>query len=115
MAEEKDKLAVVWTSGDREVALEMVFMYTLNAKLKGWWDDITLILWGPSQKLIAGDEELQARLKKIVRQGITVEACLACSDDYAVTEKLKSLEIDVKYMGVPLTDYIKKGRHVITF
>ncbi len=28
----KDKLVVVWTSGDKEVALKMVFMYTFNAK-----------------------------------------------------------------------------------
>ena len=27
-----DKLMVLWTSGDRDVALKMVFMYTLNAK-----------------------------------------------------------------------------------
>ncbi len=36
MTEKDDGLVVVWTSGDREVALEIVFMYTLNSKLKGW-------------------------------------------------------------------------------
>ena len=33
MSDNKDKLVVVWTSGDREVALKMVFMYTINSKL----------------------------------------------------------------------------------
>lgn len=42
-----NELVVLWTSGDREVALKMVFMYTLNSKLKGWWKDVTLIVWGP--------------------------------------------------------------------
>jgi hypothetical protein len=47
-----EKLVIVWTSGDREVALKMVFMYTLNAKTRAWWDDITLVVWGPSAKLL---------------------------------------------------------------
>ena len=40
-----EKLFVLWSSGDREVAKKMVFMYTLNAKLNGWWNDISLIVW----------------------------------------------------------------------
>lgn len=43
-----DKLVVLWTSGDRDVAMNMVFMYTLNAKLAGWWQDVTFILNDPS-------------------------------------------------------------------
>lgn len=115
MAESGEKLVVVWSSADREVAKEMVFMYTLNAKLRGWWNDITFILWGPSEKLIASDLELQGRLRKMIQEGIVAEACRACSDDYGVTESLEKLGIDVKYMGVPLTDYVKEGRHVLTF
>ena len=54
----EDKLAVLWTSGDREVALKMVFMYTYNSKLQGWWEDVTLIIWGPSAKLLSMDTEV---------------------------------------------------------
>lgn len=43
-----DRLMVIWSSGDREVALKMVFMYTRNAKIKGWWDEVKLVVWGPS-------------------------------------------------------------------
>ena len=35
-SEKPSELVVLWTSGDRDVALKMVFMYTLNSKLKGW-------------------------------------------------------------------------------
>ena len=109
------KLVVVWTSGDREVALKMVFMYTFNAKKRGWWDDITFIVWGPSEKLLAEDKELQDYLKKMFDVGVRVEACKACSDMYSVSESLENLGVDVKYMGVPLTDYIKEDLKVITF
>ena len=39
MLAEEEKLVILWTSGDREVALKMVFMYTYNAKKYGWWDE----------------------------------------------------------------------------
>ena len=50
---EKEELVVLWTSGDPEVATKMLFMYTYNAKKFGWWDKITLIVWGPSAKLLS--------------------------------------------------------------
>ena len=37
---EKSKLLVVWTSGDKEVAEKMVYMYTYNAKKQGWFDEV---------------------------------------------------------------------------
>ena len=43
---EDRELVVLWTSGDREVALKMVFMYIFNAKSRGWWEEIRLIIWG---------------------------------------------------------------------
>jgi len=109
------KLAVIWTSGDREVALKMVFMYVSNAPRFNWWKDITLVVWGPSAKLLAEDQELQDYLKKMIDSGIVIKACKACSDQFGVSEKLAELGVDVKYMGGELTDYIKEGRHVLTF
>lgn len=110
-----DKLVVLWTSGDRDVAMNMVFMYTLNAKLAGWWQDVTFIVWGPSSKLLCGDAELQAELGKMKNAGIVLEACIACAERYGITGKLRELGLDVKGMGKPLTDYIKEGRRVLTF
>lgn len=112
-----DKLVVVWTSGDRDVALKMVFMYTYNGSESrfGWWKDITLIVWGPSAKLLSEDKELQDYVATMKKAGITLEACKACSDMYEVSDQLEKLGIDVKYMGQQLTDYIKEGRHVVTF
>lgn len=110
----EDKLTVVWSSGDREVALSMVFMYTYNAKKYGWWKDITLLVWGPSQKLLAGDKELQDYVKKMKDEGINVMACKACADMYGVAGACTDLGVDVKYVGVDLTNFIKDS-HVVTF
>jgi len=113
--DDNKKLVIVWSSGDREVALKMVFMYALNSKLNGWWDDITLIIWGPSSDLLSQDYELQEYLNRIKKAGIVVEACKACTDMSRVSDRLQQLGVDVKYIGEAFTAYIKEGRKIITF
>jgi hypothetical protein len=110
-----EKLYVLWSSGDREVATKMVFMYTLNAKLRGWWNDVSLIVWGPSAKLVSQDKELQAKIKEIKDAGVELLACKACSDSYGVSDSLEALGIEVKYMGEPLTQLLKGNDKIITF
>jgi hypothetical protein len=110
-----DSLVVLWTSGDKEVATKMVFMYTLNAKKRKWWAAVTLIVWGPSAKLLSEDADLQQKIAEMKAEGIKLEACKACADQYGISSSLENLGIDVKYMGIPLTEYIKKGEHILTF
>lgn len=111
---EADKLVVVWTSGDKDVAMKMVFMYTYNAKKQGWWDDVTLLVWGPSSKLLSEDKDLQDYVKKMMDSGVHIMACKACADQYGVADKLKALGVTVKYTGQDLTKFIKE-RKVVTF
>lgn len=110
-----DKLVVVWTSGDREVALKMTFLYTYNAQRNAWWKDITLLIWGPSGKLLTEDIELQDDVKKMQEAGVHIIACKGCADSYGISDKLEALGVTVRYTGVELTNYIKENRHVITF
>ena len=109
-----EKLVIVWSSADREVALYMVFMYISTSKQLGMWDDITLVVWGPSAKLLSEDEALQIHIKHMIELGVVVKACKMCSDSYGVSHKLEKLGIIVKYMK-ELTDYIKEGRNILTF
>jgi hypothetical protein len=113
MSAEKKSLVVLWTSGDREVALKMVFMYTLNARLKGWWEEVILIVWGPSAKLLSQDQELKGKIREMKEAGVVLEACKACADLYGVSPALEQMGIEVKYMGVPLSDYLKEDRAVL--
>ena len=110
-----DKLVVVWTSDDPYVAERVAFMYTHNAKKNGWFKEVTLIVWGPSAKLISENIKLQDEVKAMQKDGVEVEACIACSNAYGVTEDLKMLGYDVKGMGKPLTEYLKSGAIVLTF
>ena len=110
-----DNLLLLWTSGDREVATRMVFMYAKNSKLKSWWTRVKLVIWGPSAQLLATDQEIQKGLEELKTVGVEVQACRACADSYGVSDKLKSLGIEVIYMGEPLTQMLKAGWTCLTF
>jgi hypothetical protein len=117
MKEEKteDHLLIVWTSGDPEVALKMVFMYAYNAQKNGWWDQVSLLIWGPSEKLSAENVEIQEYLAKMKEAGVKLIACKACADMYGVCPKLEDMQVDVRYTGTFLTDYIKSGKKIVSF
>lgn len=112
---DRSKLAVVWTSGDSEVAHKMCLMYTHAAKNAKWFDDVTLIVWGPSSRLLAGDKELQAKIKSMMASGVKVQACVACADMYGVADDLRAMGIEVKGMGKPLSELLKSDWKVLTF
>ena len=108
-AQPNSRLAVIWTSSDPEVAHRVCFMYTDNAKKLKWFDEVTLIVWGPSASLLAGDKDLQAEIKRMLNDGVKIQACQACSDSYGVSGRLRTMGIDVRFMGKPLTNLLKEG------
>ena len=112
---EKEKLCVIWSSADKDVAFSMVFMYTLNAKLHGWFKTVRLVVWGPSSKLLSEDSDLQDYIAKMKEAGVELQACKACADMHGVCDDLSTLGIDVKYMGEPLTEILKGDWATLTF
>lgn len=115
MQDQNDKLVVIWSSDDPYVAERVALMYAHAAKRNKWFKDVTLIIWGPSAKLIAENSKLQKKLKMMIADGIKIEACSACTNSYGTTEILRKMGYDAKPMGVPLTDYLKGGARVLTF
>ncbi len=112
---EPDTLCILWTSADADVALKMVFMYA-NASIQNkWWNEVELIVWGPSAKLTAENKEIQETLTKLMKAGVKMKACKACADSYGVSDKLSALGIEVKYMGQPLTGILKSDKKLLTF
>jgi hypothetical protein len=105
-------LVVLWTSGDKEVALKMAFMYSLNSKRFKWgWKDVTLVVWGPSSKLLDEDRELQEYLSRMKEAGVKLLACKKCSDLYRVSDGLRRLGVEVKYMGKLLTEFLRNDNY----
>ena len=112
---EPDKLAVLWASGDPEVAHKVCLMYTHAAKKNNFFKEVKLIIWGPSSRLLAADKSVQEKVKSMADDGVTLVACIACADSYGVSDTLRDMGIEVKPMGRPLTDMLKQGWKVLTF
>jgi hypothetical protein len=110
-----DTLVVLWSSGDPEVAEKACLMYTGAAKKNGWFKEVILIVWGPSEKLVVENSKLKEKVASLKKDGVIVEACVACSNMYGVTNELKVCEVDVKGMGVPLTRYLKRGYKIVSY
>ncbi len=110
-----DTLVVLWTSEDPEVAEKVCFMYTHNALKKGWFKNVILIVWGPSANLLASNSRIESKVKSMISDGIQLQACKACSDSYGVSEKLQDIGVEVIYMGMPLTKYLKSGYPTLNF
>ncbi len=110
-----NKLLIVWSTAEIEVAKKMVLLYSSVILPRGYWDQAHLMIWGPSAKLLAENEELQEMVSKIKETGVELTCCVVCSNEYGVTEKLASLGIDMIHTGEILTDALKKDWKVITF
>ncbi|MFO8000958.1 MAG: DsrE family protein [Marinilabilia sp.] len=113
--ENSDTLVVVWTSGDPYVAERVCLMYTHGAKTQEWFDEVILVVWGPSAKLMAENKKLRKKVRQMQEDGVVLEACVNCADSYDVAGELREFGFDVKGMGKPLTDYLKSGAKVLTF
>lgn len=110
----KDHLYILWTNGDPITAEKMVFMYGINSLLKGWWEKVTLIIWGTPAKLSVENIEIQNKIKTALDAGVHVTACKACADQLGVTEALENMNVEVIYWGEPLTKILKSGETLLT-
>jgi len=110
-------LVVVWASGDPDVAHRVALMYAHGAKNAEWFEEVRLIIWGPSQRLLAGDQDLKDKIAALREDGVIVEACVACTQTFGLVEILRvELDLPVKPMGAPLSAYLKDPEvSVITF
>lgn len=109
-----NKLNILWTTNNKDTIINMIAMYSINALKRGWWEEVNIIIWGASAKLIGEDMEIQDYVKQMLEAGVQVEGCLACSEQFGVTETLRSIGVDLKYMGEPLTAYLKADEKILT-
>lgn len=107
-------LYILWTNADPITAEKMVAMYAANSLKHGWWENVTVIVWGAPAKLVAEDPMVQRCIRALLEAEVHVSACKACADQLGVTEKLTELGIEVKYWGEGLTDILKSGAKLLT-
>ncbi len=62
IATPSDTLVVLWSSGDPDVAEKACLMYAHAAKKYNWFKEVILIVWGPSEKLLAENSKLKDKI-----------------------------------------------------
>jgi len=112
---QKQRLCIVWSSADPDVAKSTCFMYALNAKRFNWFDEVHVIVWGPSARLLVKDESVRAHFNAARKMGVKMEACLLSAKSLGVDQEMKKLGLKVGLMGIPLSARLKSGWKVITF
>jgi len=111
-----NKLVVLWKTDNLIDIQEMVIPYIHNSKKRNWWDEVEVIIWGASQKVIAENFDIKLDIESMIHDGIKISACKSCSDNLCVTTHLTDLGIDVLYTGELLTDRLQSSDcKVITF
>lgn len=111
---QRNKVVVLWVNGDAESAMAMALMYAKYSKVRGWWEEVELVVWGPSTKETLVNEEVKAAISELLDLGVEVTACLSCAERYGIADDLRALGIDVKRMGPVLTEYLKNDIKVLT-
>ena len=110
---DQNHLYILWTNADPVTAEKMVFMYGVNARLRDWWQEVTIIIWGSPAKLVADSAEVQKKVVQALAAGVKLSACKACADQLGVTEKLLDLGIEVRFWGEPLTELLKSDAKLL--
>jgi len=111
-----NKLLIVWSSGEKEVATKLILLYGSVMLERKYWDEATIMIWGPSAKLLANDSELQERVKTVQKTGVKFNACVVCADEYGISKELDSMGIDLIHTGEMLTEALQGDEtKVITF
>jgi len=111
-----DKLLIVWSSGEKEVAKKLVLLYGSVMLERNYWREATIMIWGPSAKLLAEDKEIQKDFIRVKESGVAFNACVVCTDEYKVSKKLASLGVELIHTGEMLTEALKSDNtKVITF
>ena len=112
--EEKKSLHILWTNADLETARFMLMMYATNSMLRNWWEEVTVIIWGATARLVAENEVIQDSMKTAVQAGVKFTACEACARQLGVAEKLEALGVEVIKWGQPLTEILQNKEHLLT-
>ena len=111
---DNSRLLILWTTGDPLTSRDMVLLYATNAIKHNWWDEVTLLMWGASDSLVAENTEIQDKLHLAIEAGVRVIACRKCAEEQNVATALKELGVKVFYTGEFLTEWLKSDNQVLS-
>ena len=110
-----NKVFILLSSGDREKLLLVGLVYPLNAAKNKWMDEVKIIVFGPAEKLLAYDTEVQKKVKECEKAGVEIMVCKWCADELNITKALEEAGFNVFYVGSTISQLLKDGWASLTF
>lgn len=101
------KVLIVLSTGEKEKALTGL-LYATNAIAHKWLEDVRVFFFGPFEKLLAEDSEIQQQAAQLIEYQQPM-ACKGISDDQGVSDQLSRLGVDVQYIGQPISQALNDG------
>jgi hypothetical protein len=113
------KALVVISSGDEEKAL-VAASWAANARLRGWADDVVIVVFGPAEKLLLSGGGLLDALKIAQGAGARIYFCRRYAETRGFAEELERVVESedlgsVEYVGPLIAELISKGYTPLVF
>lgn len=102
------RILVIIATAD-PVKAEAGMMYAVNSLKYEWMDDVKLVFFGPAEKALLADPDMQELLLEFHRQDRTAVACRFLAERDGHDTGLNDLGLDVQYVGSLISGYIKDG------
>ncbi len=109
-----DHLHILWTNAYVTPSKLMVMMYAKNALKNGWWDKVTIIVWGATVELLATNQEIQEEMQVLREYGVEFVGCITCATELGLVDEMTALGVDLYPWGPPLTKLIKENAPLLT-
>lgn len=109
-----DKLTILWTSGEKDVAMKVAFRYADEVVQKNLWREVELLVWGASVLLAGSDADIKSKLLNLMEVGIQVKACIVCADEYEVTQELEDMGIELIMVSEHMNDIIANQKPLLS-
>jgi hypothetical protein len=101
------KVLVIISTGEAEKALTGL-MYAYRSMSEGWIDDLRVVFFGPSERLLVKDERI-AQIAQRICEAEKPFVCKFISDQEGISEAIENLGLKVEYVGTIISDFIKAG------
>ncbi|MDO4175883.1 MAG: DsrE family protein [Bacillota bacterium] len=111
---EDRQLYIIWTNADPITSEHMVMMYSTNSMLNGWWDKVTVVVWGNSQLTATQNEAVKLKIALAQQAGVEFSSCLSCAINLGTKDALEEMGIEVIRWGEKLSGLIQGGANVMT-
>jgi hypothetical protein len=108
-----DKVVIILSSGEKGKVLTGI-RYATRVQQEKLLPEVKVILFGPVEKLVLEDEEVQSALMGL-KAFETPVACKTISDKQGLSEGLAGIGLEVDYVGPIISRYIREDYVPLVF